>query len=102
MTITSLGTIKHLQFNDHGYYSLVLYTTYNPVETKHLRFCVVDVNLLQNKETGKEFEVGCKVRVVYHFNELLLPCLDELIPAGNDDTCPICGSILDLKDMSIH
>ena len=103
MTVTSLGTIEKLQFNSNGYYVyLVVYRTC-PVEEKfkYLRFCVWDANLLRNKETGKRFEVGNKVRVVYHFSDFRFPWLDELIPARIDETCPICDSILDLKDMSI-
>ena len=103
MSLVSLGTIEKLQFNKNGYYYLVVYIPC-PVETKYLRFCVWDTNLLQNKETGKEFEVGNRVRVIYHFKDLRFPWLDDLIPARIDDCCPICDNTLEeitLKEMSI-
>ncbi len=94
MTLVSIGTIKKLRYHDEGYYTLTVYIPC-PIETKYLRFCVVKSDLLQNKETGKEFEVGNKVRAVYHFIKGRFLFLDELIPAKIDDSCPLCDKSLD-------
>ena len=88
----ALGTIKEIKHNHNRYYYLVVYRTC-PVEIKHLRFCVWNVNLLQNKVTGKKFEIGDKVRVSYHYNtDPRFPWLDELIPVKIDETYPICDT----------
>ena len=92
----ALGTIKEIKFNHNGYYYLVVYRTC-PVEMKYLRFCVWNVNLLRNKDTDKKFEVGNKVRVSYHYTDPRFPWLDELIPVGIDDTCPICDSLFEMR-----
>ena len=102
MTLVSIGTIDKLQLHDNGYYKL---TVYIPCpETKYLRFCVFKADLLQNKETGKEFQIGNKVRVIYHLvSKKRYPFLDELIPAKFDDCCPLCDSSLDeilLREMN--
>ncbi len=92
MVFTALGTIEKLQLHEIGYHKL---TVYSPCpEIKILRFCVWKADLLQNKETGKEFEVGNKVRVVYHLDYLRFPCLDELSPVKSGDRCPICYNAL--------
>ncbi len=102
MTFTALGRIEKLQFQDKGYHKLTVYTPCP--EIKVLRFCVWNASLLQNKETGNKFEVGNKVKVVYHFKHSLFPCLDDLTPVKEGDSCPICNNTLDeiaFKEMSI-
>ena len=101
MTLVSIGIIEKIQYHDKGYYKLVLYIPC-PIEAKYLRFCVLKADLLRNKETGKEFQVGNKVKVVYHLLEKRYNFLDDLIPAKIDDCCPLCDKSLGeslLRDM---
>ncbi len=93
MTFIALGTIEKLQYHDKGYHKL---TVYSPCpETRYLRFCVVKSDLLLNKETGRKFEIGTKVKVVYHVIKGGFPFLNELIPAKSGDCCPLCDKRLE-------
>ena len=94
MTLVSIGTIDKIQYHDKGYYKLTVYIPC-PIETKYLRFCILKEDLLQNKETGKQFQIGNKVRVIYHLIQKRYPFLDELISAKIDDCCPLCDSSLE-------
>ena len=96
MTLTALGTIEDLQFHDRGYHKLIVSTPL-PYETKFLRFCVWKPNILLNKDTGEQFKVEDKVKIVYHLKDSGFPCLDEVIRI-NIDNCPICDNALEVID----
>ena len=72
MTLVSIGTIDKVQYHDKGYIKLTVYIPC-PIGTKYLRFCIMKADLLRNKETGKEFQAGDKVRVIYHLLKKTLP-----------------------------
>ena len=95
MTLTAIGTIAELQLHSEGYHKLTI-DTRCPVENeiKILRFNVSKINLLQNRITGEQFDIGTRVRVDYHLKDPGFPCLDELTPT-DVYVCPICDNTIE-------